>query len=208
MNNDSQDPDVMGDHNQPGVQRRSALKRMGLLAGAAGSAWAAPSVFGSSSASAASGTSAIICGVDGKVTIPAYRTVYFELVGGGGGGGGGTSNPGGAGGNGSKVTGSIASKTSPFVLSTFVGYGGKQGQAASPYGGDGGASGYGRGATEQTGPTMLARPAAAAAQVQLPGLALRSLQLAAVVVEDKATPGGGRGLEMAPQRLPLAVGPL
>lgn len=69
-----------------GVDRRVALKRLGLATGGvAASSW----VLGSfaSPAGAAMGWSAIKCGPGNTVTIPKSRKVFFDVGGGGGGGG-------------------------------------------------------------------------------------------------------------------------
>lgn len=106
-----------------GVDRRVALKRLGLATGGvAASSW----VLGSfaSPAGAAMGWSAIKCGPGNTVTIPKSRKVFFDVGGGGGGGNKGTDRNGANGGAGAQVTGSITASASPYDLTVAKATGG------------------------------------------------------------------------------------
>ncbi|MDQ2677543.1 MAG: twin-arginine translocation signal domain-containing protein, partial [Actinomycetota bacterium] len=107
------------------VDRRRALKRLGLGTGAAvASSWIVDSF--TNPAGAAQGWSAIVCDpTNMTVTIPRKRDVYFDVAGAGGGGGNkGTEKNGANGGAGARVQGRIAARSSSYQLSVVRATGG------------------------------------------------------------------------------------
>ena len=114
------------------IDRREALKRSAVISGAAGAAWAAPTVFDSFASPAAAATPGSKFPWDSSdpllgpgthtILVPRDRVVHFQVIGGGGGGGAWNGSNGGAG---ITLEGDIPKKVgSTYTLTIHVAKGG------------------------------------------------------------------------------------
>ena len=136
------------DERPHGLDRRTLLKRAGVIAGAA---WVAPTIVDSLTSPAAAGTP--VCsatfatsttpGGPYTLTVPANCKVTYSIRGGGGGGGANGVVNGAAGGNATTLGGFIPAQTAAYTLTYYVGGPGIGATGTSGVGSGG--AGYGTG---------------------------------------------------------------